>query len=160
MRHEPVAHPFDGRGVGMKGRPFILRAENARARMAAAWDAACAILERPGASARVVVEECQPTRTLDQNALMWTLLHDIARQVEWPVDGRMQKIDAEDWKHILSAGLKRHQRVAQGIDGGFVILGQRTSRMNIGEMSDLIELIHAFGSERDVRWSDERRAAA
>lgn len=138
---------------------FILRAENARDRMRAAWDAACRILEIPGKAARIKVEECQPTRTLDQNALMWAVLTDIAHQVEWPVDGKMQYLEPEDWKHILSAGLKKHQRVAQGIDGGFVILGQRTSRMTIMEMSELIELCHAFGAEHGVRWSDVEREA-
>lgn len=133
---------------------FILRPDTARSRMKAAWDAACRILEIPGKAARIKVEECQPTRTLDQNALLWATLTDIARQVQWPVDGKMQRLEPEDWKHILSAGLKRHQRVAQGIDGGFVILGQRTSRMTIMEMSELIELCHAFGAEHGVKWSE------
>ena len=139
---------------------FILRAENARDRMRAAWDFACRILEQPGKAARIKIEECQPTRTLDQNALMWAVLTDIARQVEWPVDGKMQYLEPEDWKHVLSAGLKKHQRIAQGIDGGFVILGQRTSRMTIAEMSELIELCHAFGAEHGVVFRDDRREAA
>ena len=82
------------------------------------------------------------------------MLGDIARQVEWPVDGRMQRLTPDDWKHVLSAGLKRHQRVAMGIDGGFVILGQRTSKMTIAEMGDLIDLMYAFGNDRGVVWSD------
>lgn len=138
---------------------FILREHNARDRMKAAWDFACQILQHPGKAARVRIEECQPTRTLDQNAKMWAVLTDISRQVQWPVDGRMQYLDPDDWKHVLSAGLKKHQRVAQGIDGGFVILGQRTSRMTITEMSELIELCHAFGAEHGVRWSDVEREA-
>lgn len=94
------------------------------------------------------------TRTQEQNARMWAMLTDLSKQVEWPVDGRMQRLCPDDWKHILSAGLKKHQRVAAGIDGGFVILGQRTSRFTVSEMSDLIELIAAFGNERRVIWSD------
>lgn len=93
------------------------------------------------------------TRSTAQNRMLWSILADIARQVEWPVDGRLQKLEAEEWKHILSAGLKKSQRVAQGIDGGFVMLGQRTSRMTVAEMADLITLGHAFGDERGVRWS-------
>lgn len=139
---------------------FILRENNARDRMKAAWDFACQILQHPGKAARVRIEECQPTRTLDQNSKLWATLTDIARQVEWPVDGKMQRLEPEDWKHVLSAGLKKHQRVAQGIDGGFVILGQRTSRMTIMEMSELIELCHVFGAEHGVRWSDVEREAA
>jgi hypothetical protein len=85
--------------------------------------------------------------------MLWSILGDLADQVQWPVDGKLQKLDADEWKHILSAGLKKHQRVAQGIEGGFVMLGQATSRMTVGEMADLITLAHAFGDERGVKWS-------
>jgi hypothetical protein len=133
---------------------FVLRPVNARERMAAAWHMACQWLEL-GKSVRVRVDEAKSTRTLEQNSKLWACLTDISRQVEWFADGKLQKLDPEDWKHILSAGLKKHQRIAQGIDGGFVILGARTSRMSIGEMSELIELAHAFGAERGVRWGVE-----
>lgn len=139
-------------------RTFFLDAEHARERMAMAWRVVCEDM-LSGKPVRVRIDEKQCTRTLEQNSLLWATLSDIAKQVQWPVDGKLQHLDAEDWKHILSAGLKRHQRVAQGIDGGFVILGQRTSRMSIGEMSELIELAHAFGAEHGVRWGDSRRAA-
>ena len=128
--------------------------------MRVAWDAVCAILQHPDKAARVRVEEYHPTRTQAQNALLWAVLTDISRQVQWPVDGKVQYLEPEDWKHVLSAGLKKHQRIAQGIDGGFVILGQRTSRMTIGEMSELIELCHAFGAEHGVVFRDDRKEAA
>lgn len=99
-------------------------------------------------------------RTSEQNDRMWAMLTDISQQVEWPVDGKLQKLIPEDWKHILSAGLKREQRVAQGVDGGFVILGQRTSKMTKRQLSDLLELIAAFGAERGVVWSEPEEAAA
>ena len=35
----------------------------------------------------------------------------------------------------------------------FVVLGQSTSQMTIREMSDLIELMNAFGAEKQVRFS-------
>lgn len=93
------------------------------------------------------------SRSVEQNAKLWALLHDVSRQVDWPVDGTMQRLSAEEWKDIFSAAWRKHQRVAQGIDGGFVILGARTSKMKVGEMMDLIEIIHAFGAEHGVRWS-------
>jgi hypothetical protein len=95
-----------------------------------------------------IVRVSEPTRSLEQNALLWSRLNDIAEQVEW--HGRM--LDAESWKHIFSASLKKQDAV-QGLDGGFVVLGISTSRMNKRELSDLIELIHAFGAERDVQWT-------
>lgn len=102
---------------------------------------------------QVSVSAKPETRTTAQNRIMWAILDDLAEQVQWPVDGKLQKLDAEEWKHILSAGLKKHQRVAQGIEGGFVMLGQRTSRMTVAEMGELITLAHAFGDERGVQWS-------
>lgn len=135
-------------------QPFILRAGDAREKMAAAWSFACRFLEL-GKAVRVRVDECIPTRTLDQNSKLWAVLTDIADQVQWHVDGKLQLISAEDWKDILSAGLKKTQRVAAGVEGGFVMLGQRTSKMRIGEMIDLIEFAHAFGAEHGVVWGDK-----
>ena len=97
-------------------------------------------------------------RTVDQNALMWGLLRDIAKQIPWPVNGSMHWLEAEDWKDIFTAGLTKHHRMAQGIDGGFVILGMRTSKMTKEQVSELIELIYSFGAEHSVRWSDEPQA--
>ncbi len=71
----------------------------------------------------------------------------------------MQRLSPDDWKHVMSAGLKRERRIADGIDGGFVILGQYTHKMSKAEMTELIELIQAFGAERGVKWSGEDMAA-
>ena len=142
----------------MTTRTLFLDTEHARERMKRAWDYACEMLAA-GKSVRIRLDEKQATRTLEQNDKMWAVLTDISRQVQWPVDGKLQYLEPEDWKHILSGGLKRHQRVAQGIDGGFVILGQRTSRMSIAEMVELIELAYAFGAEHGVVWGDERKSA-
>lgn len=101
---------------------------------------------------RVTVGE--PKRSHEQNDRMWAMLTEVSEQVEWPVDGRLRKLSAEEWKDILTAGLKREQKVAQGIDGGFVILGQRTSKMTKREMSDLMELIAAFGAEHGVTFTE------
>lgn len=102
---------------------------------------------------RLTVEIRKATRSTEQNALMWSVLTDLSRQVQWPVDGALQTLEPEEWKDILSAGVKKAQRVAQGIEGGWVMLGQRTSRMTVAEMSDLITLAHAFGDQHGVRWS-------
>lgn len=113
------------------------------------------IIEETKAGRVLRVSIGEPRRSLEQNDLLWAMLTEVSKQLEWPVDGKMQKLCPEDWKHILSAGLKREQKVAQGIDGGFVILGQRTSKMTKREMSDLIELIAAFGAEHGVLFSED-----
>jgi hypothetical protein len=97
---------------------------------------------------RGVLSFKRETRSSQQNARMWAMLQDVADQVEW--HGR--KLSKEDWKHIFSASLKKQDAVP-GIDGGFVVLGQSTSKMTVPEMADLMTLMEAFGAEREVRFS-------
>lgn len=99
-----------------------------------------------GKLVRVTVAE--ETRTTAQNSLMWAMLNDVSRQVDWYGN----KLTAEEWKDVLTAALKR-QKVVPGIDGGFVSIGARTSQMTISEMTDLIALMEAFGAERGVKFS-------
>lgn len=54
---------------------------------------------------------------------------------------------------------QKKQETVPGLDGGFVVLGQSTSKMRVGEMRDLIELINAFGAERGVKFSEDSRLA-
>jgi phage-related protein len=95
------------------------------------------------------------TRTLEQNDYLWSLLRDISKQVPWPVNGTNQLLEPEDWKDILSAGLKQDQRIAAGINGGWVMLGVRTKKMTIKQMSELLEFIQWFGADKDVKWTKE-----
>lgn len=104
----------------------------------------------PTDSERPLMVIVQPkTRKLEQNAKMWAMLAEVAAQVVW--HGR--KLTAEEWKWIFSASLKKQEAVP-GLDGGFVILGQSTSDMTVGEMADMITLIHAFGAQNDVAFKD------
>jgi len=96
------------------------------------------------------VEFRAPRRSLDQNALMWSLLGQIGKQVEW----YGQKLTSEDWKDVLTASLRR-ARVVPGIDAGtFVPLGMRTSQMTKEEMNEVIELAYAFGAEHGVKFRE------
>lgn len=98
-----------------------------------------------------IVEVKERTRSIDQNSLLWALLTDVSRQVEWY--GR--KLAPEDWKHVFSSALRK-QDVVPNIEGnGFVVLGQSTSKMGKREFSDLVELIYSFGAERNVIWTNE-----
>lgn len=84
-------------------------------------------------------------RSSEQNKKLWATLGEIAAQVDW----YGQKLSAEDWKHMLSATLRK-QRTVPGIDGGFVVLGLSTSKMTKEEMSELLELAIAFGTQKGV----------
>jgi hypothetical protein len=97
-----------------------------------------------------------PKRTLPQNARMWAMLTDIAGQVEW----HGLKLSADDWKLIMLDGLKTELRLVPNITGtGFVNLGRSSSDLTVAEMTDLIELIHAFGANHGVVFHDQERAA-
>lgn len=96
------------------------------------------------------VEFKKAVRTIDQNALMWQRLTEISKQVEW----YGERLSNDDWKDIFSASLRK-ARVVPGIDMGTVVpLGMRTSDMSKQQMSDLLELIAAFGAERGVKFRD------
>lgn len=98
-----------------------------------------------------------PQRSGVQNDRMWAMLTDVARQILW--DGI--KLSTNDWKLIFLDALKRELRIVRNIDGnGFVILSRSSSSdLSTGEMSDLIELIFAFGANHNVVWSDPKEVA-
>lgn len=100
------------------------------------------------AEKRLIVEVKEATRSTEQNARMWAMLSEVSNQVVW--HGR--KLTPEEWKHVFTASLKR-QDVVPGLDGGFVVLGQSTSKMGVREMGDLMELISAFGAQQGVKFS-------
>ena len=99
---------------------------------------------------RMVMEIKPVTRSLEQNAKMWAVLTDISEQVNW----YGHKLSPDDWKHVLSATLRK-QKAVPGIDGGFVVVGLSTSQMTIAEMSEMIELAHAFGADQGVHFHDQ-----
>jgi hypothetical protein len=102
----------------------------------------------------------EPNRSLDQNAAQWPILQAFADQLEWPVNGQMVKLTDEEWKDVLTAAFRMDQpRIAQGLDGGMVLLGQRTSKFGKREFSDWLEFLHATAAARGVRIYPQERAA-
>ena len=97
------------------------------------------------------VTVAEPTRTLDQNAEMWPILHCFSEQLEWPVNGRMVKMTPEEWKDVLSAAFRKEiVRLAMGLDGGMVMLGQRTSKFSKKGWSEWREFLYATAADRGV----------
>lgn len=97
------------------------------------------------------VTVAEPSRSLDANAAMWPILEAFAQQLEWPVNGRMTRLTSAEWKDILSAAFRKEQaRVAMGLDGGLVMLGQRTSKFSKREFSEWLEFLHATAADRGV----------
>ena len=101
------------------------------------------------------VEFRGPRRSLPQNDLLWSLLTAVSEQVVW----QGEKLSTFDWKDIFTASLRK-SRVVQGIDpGSVVVIGLHSSTMDKEEMSNLIDLIGAFGAEHGVRFHDSEEAA-
>lgn len=96
-----------------------------------------------------VVEIKPTTRSSDQNNLLWPLLTELSNQVEW----YGKKLTPDEWKDVMTAGLKRN-KVVPGIDGGFVVVGASTSKMDKKTFSELIELIYAFGITNNVKFRE------
>jgi hypothetical protein len=103
------------------------------------------------------VEFKEVKRSVPQNDRMWASLTDVAQQVEW----HGLKLSADDWKLIFLDALKQEVRLVPNINGnGFVNLGRSSSDLSKGEMSELLELIYAFGAERGVTFHDDAEARA
>lgn len=116
----------------------------ARQAFAAAWERAKALTM---AGHRLVLEVRPEKRSDAQNRRLWAMLSDISAQVDW----YGQKLTSEEWKDVLSASLKR-TKVVPGLDGGFVVCGQSTSRMTRAEMCELQDLMEAFGAQQGVKF--------
>ena len=80
-----------------------------------------------------------PTRSIEQNALLWPLLAAVSAQVVW----YGKKLTSDDWKSVFTASLFKSE-VVPGLDGGFVVIGQSTSKYTVSQFSDLLEIIYAF----------------
>lgn len=91
-------------------------------------------------------------RTLPQNDRMWAMLTDVARQREH--HGR--KFTPDQWKVIFMHALGKETAFLPSLDGNdFIPAGFRSSDLSKSEMSDLIELILAWGTENGIQFNDQ-----
>lgn len=126
----------------MSKKVFIMAHTEARAR------AVQAVKDAPDGYAVAISE---PTRNLDQNAAQWPILQAFADQLQWPINGRMEWLQPEEWKDVLTCAFRRESvRVAMGLDGGMVMLGSRTSKFSKAQFSDWLEFLNATAADRDV----------
>lgn len=93
----------------------------------------------------------ESNRTLDQNAAQWPILQAFSEQLQWPVNGQMVRMTDEEWKDVLTAAFHRETaRLAMGLDGGVVMLGQRTSQFGKKKFSEWLEFLHSVAAQRGV----------
>ena len=125
------------------GRALVIIASAADRAKVASWAAKAPWNTR--------VEFKGPRRSLAQNDRFWAMLTEVAAQVPW----HGIKLSADDWRLLFLDSLKREVRMVPNIDGnGFVSLGRSSSDLSKEEMSDLLELIAAFGAQHGVKFQD------
>lgn len=103
--------------------------------------------------ARVKIDE--PKRTLDQNAMLWSLLDIIART--HPHGGAYRTPD--EWKGLFMHACGKEVRFLPALaDGkGYVPFGMSSSSLSKAEFSELLEFILAWAAENGIEL--ERPAA-
>lgn len=123
------------------GRALLILRSGADRQKAVAW-----IGQAPDGTR---VEFKWPVRSIPQNDRMWAMLTDVSVQLDW----QGQHYQPADWKDYFMHALRR-ARWMPDEDGGMVPVGMRTSDLSKDEMSDLLELIAAFGARHGVQFSD------
>lgn len=114
----------------------------------AAYDKACELVAMGQALVLVLRPE---TRSEAQNRLMWPILTCFAKQRQWPINGELVYMEPEDWKDVLTAAFKGETvRVADGLNGGKVMLGQRTSKFSKKQFAEWIEFLYATAAARAI----------
>ena len=123
----------------------LYSAKQAHAELLTLWPK---IKEALNAGHKLEIEVKREKRSLDQNSLAWSVFTDLSKQVDWYGN----KLTPNEWKIMLTASMKQ-QKTLPGIHGGFVVVGASTSQMTKDEMGELITIAHAFGDEKEVKWS-------
>lgn len=95
----------------------------------------------------------EPLRSILQNSKLWPMLTDLSRQVLW--EG--ERMTPQEWKDWLTAALEQTRMVPGYTRRTIVFVGRSTKEMSRRTMSDLIELMYAFGAERGVVWSEKSK---
>lgn len=95
-----------------------------------------------------------PTRSLDQNALMHSLLSELSR-----AKPEERRHTPEVWKALMMNACGHQVQFEHGIDGLPFPIGFRSSRLTVAQMSDLIELIFEYGARHGVVFQTPRGQA-
>ena len=102
------------------------------------------------------VEFKGPARSLDQNSRFWAMLTDCA--VQGRIDGR--RYNTEQWKLMFLHAYAEER----GIEikylpalnrAGMVPCGRSSSDLSVGEMSEVMDFIAAWGAENEITFHDQ-----
>lgn len=91
----------------------------------------------------------EPTRTLDQNRLMWPLIKDMRDQI-----GGIAMYSADDTKLRFLHALGQEMRFLPDLEEtGMFPVGQRSSTLGKRQFAALLTLMFAWGDRHGVLWS-------
>jgi hypothetical protein len=93
-----------------------------------------------------------PKRSKDQNSKMWAILSDISRAKPLGIHET-----PDGWKALAMHACGHEVAFMQGLDGRPFPIGFRSSKLDKQQMGDLIEWLYSFGSEHNVKWTEERQ---
>ncbi len=99
------------------------------------------------------VEFRKPTRTTDQNSLLWVYLTKVSSAQP---GGR--KLSPDVWKALFMHACGHAVQFEQGLDGSPFPLGFRSSKLTKAEMSDLLDFIGAWAAENGIALDDAEAA--
>jgi hypothetical protein len=88
----------------------------------------------------------EATRSLDQNALLWSVLSDISRAKP---EGRCHT--PEVWKCLFMSACGHAVQFEMGLDGKPFPVGFRSSKLTKAQFSELIEFIYSWCAEKGIQ---------
>ena len=96
---------------------------------------------------------CEERRGLSANAAQWPILQAWAEQKQWPINGTLCWLTAEEFKDILTSAFEGETspRIAPGLEGGMVMLGRRTSRYSRKRFSEWLDWLNAASYHAGIK---------
>lgn len=111
------------------------------------------------APAGYAVTISEPSRSLEQNALIHAELTEVGDAICWKFNG--QPVDLDDLKSIFMAAYRKATgsaaRFVIGADGQPVILNWRTRDLSKRECSEFVEMVRAWLAEYKAQFSQPER---
>ena len=108
----------------------------------------CAMINKGLFIGPVEVVLKRPKRTKEQNGKLHPMIRDIKTQVEW-----MNLTNEKSWREFF-CGIIKGQKPAITPEGNVIRIGVSSTELSVEQMSECIEYIYHFGSERQVKWSE------
>jgi hypothetical protein len=104
---------------------------------------ACQIIDRLQEGSRITFSA--PSRTVDQNAMLWSILSQIAKRKPGGRD-----LSPNVWKCLFLEAFGQEVRFEKGLEGEPVPISRSTRSMSKKEMSELIDFIFSWCSANKI----------